>query len=281
MKINALRLPNSIWLYLSISFVFSWSFWLFLILTTPPGVMQDKITPNFIVIAILGGFGPSIAGVLTIALVDGKTGLCCLLDRLRPPKTGFSWLLIALLFTPTVVVATLICEKALGLPTASFDAMLATIPVALIWPLFAALGEELGWRGYLLPELQKRYSSLASSFIVGIIWGLWHIPTVYLAYRQFGVWAVIAFIFVVHIFAIIAQSTAMTWIHNNTNNNLVLMIVFHFSLTGTALFVFPLQLPVIEGLLHQFIYGLFYWLAVGVVVLVFGRRLLTLKQSTR
>jgi membrane protease YdiL (CAAX protease family) len=38
------------------------------------------------------------------------------------------------------------------------------------------LGEELGWRGYLQLELNKRFSLLKSSLIVGLIWGLWHLP---------------------------------------------------------------------------------------------------------
>src|SRR5512133_2426125 len=39
-----------------------------------------------------------------------------------------------------------------------------------------ATGEELGWRGYLLTEFQKRHSILVSAMLVGIVWGLWHFP---------------------------------------------------------------------------------------------------------
>jgi membrane protease YdiL (CAAX protease family) len=38
-----------------------------------------------------------------------------------------------------------------------------------------AAGEELGWRAYLQPYLQTRFSVLRSSLIVGLLWGFWHI----------------------------------------------------------------------------------------------------------
>lgn len=37
-----------------------------------------------------------------------------------------------------------------------------------------ALGEEIGWRGFLVPELSKKYSYLKTSFITGLIWAVWH-----------------------------------------------------------------------------------------------------------
>jgi membrane protease YdiL (CAAX protease family) len=41
---------------------------------------------------------------------------------------------------------------------------------------WATLGEELGWRGLLVPELAKRYSFTATSLISGVIWAAWHVP---------------------------------------------------------------------------------------------------------
>jgi CAAX protease family protein len=43
--------------------------------------------------------------------------------------------------------------------------------------IFGPLGEEAGWRGYLLPELLRQYSPLASSLVLGLISALWHFPT--------------------------------------------------------------------------------------------------------
>ncbi len=45
----------------------------------------------------------------------------------------------------------------------------------LISAIFA-LGEEIGWRGFLLRKLPKNFSFLSRALVVGVIWGSWHIP---------------------------------------------------------------------------------------------------------
>lgn len=64
-----------------------------------------------------------------------------------------------------------------GLPT--FLAVSATIMVAV--SLLSATGEEIGWRGFLVPELAKVMSLRATALVSGGIWFLWHLPLVLLA----------------------------------------------------------------------------------------------------
>ncbi len=49
-----------------------------------------------------------------------------------------------------------------------------------------AVGEELGWRGFLYPELRKKYTPMQASLLVGLIWGIWHTP-VNMAGHNYGV----------------------------------------------------------------------------------------------
>lgn len=54
--------------------------------------------------------------------------------------------------------------------------VLLTAIFGTISSMASALGEEIGWRGFLVPELYKNLGFTKTSLISGAIWGLWHIP---------------------------------------------------------------------------------------------------------
>lgn len=61
-----------------------------------------------------------------------------------------------------------------------------TTIISITATIFGVLGEEYGWRGYLLPELTKIKGKTNSTIIVGIVWALYHVPAVYLLARATG-----------------------------------------------------------------------------------------------
>jgi membrane protease YdiL (CAAX protease family) len=63
--------------------------------------------------------------------------------------------------------------------TGLFFLVVATIGV--IRNCATTLGEEIGWRGFLTPELAKRFSFTATSVLSGLIWALWHVPIIVFA----------------------------------------------------------------------------------------------------
>jgi len=85
-----------------------------------------------------------------------------------------------------------------------------------------AMGEELGWRGFLLPRLQQRFDALTSSLIVGVVWALWHLPLWLLPGYGWVEFPYLAFALVA-----ISTSVLMTWVLNNTNGSLVMASIIH------------------------------------------------------
>lgn len=86
------------------------------------------------------------------------------------------------------------------------------------------LGEEIGWRGYALNEMQKKFSPAVSSIIIGVIWGLWHIPlwVVTSGYTGFELVKYMALFLI----SIIAVSIMITTFYN-LNKNLIIPILIH------------------------------------------------------
>jgi membrane protease YdiL (CAAX protease family) len=91
-----------------------------------------------------------------------------------------------------------------GLTTSTL-LLVQVLQFVLIGPIIniiATLGEELGWRGYLLPKLRTFFSDRAALVITGAIWGIWHLPVIvmghnygtdYIGYPWLGILAMIVF----------------------------------------------------------------------------------------
>lgn len=84
--------------------------------------------------------------------------------------------------------------------------LLQGIFIGPIINIIFTLGEELGWRGYLLQKLSKEFSLQKSIIISGIIWGIWHAPIIamghnygtrYWGYPFMGILAMIIFCIVI------------------------------------------------------------------------------------
>ncbi|WMN60865.1 CPBP family intramembrane metalloprotease [Pseudoalteromonas xiamenensis] len=92
-----------------------------------------------------------------------------------------------------------------------------------------AIGEEAGWRAWLLPELQKRFSPLASSFYLGLVWGAWHFPLFVIGQYAESPIATIA-----KMGACVLLATMFTYLFNRSNQSLLVAVLFHTALNNSA-----------------------------------------------
>lgn len=89
--------------------------------------------------------------------------------------------------------------------------------------ILGPLGEELGWRGFVLNEFQKRFSPLKSAIIVGLAWGFWHTP-LWLMSGYEGL-QLVQYI-ICFLAGIVAVSIIITAFYN-LNQNLIIPIIIH------------------------------------------------------
>lgn len=188
------------------------------------------------VFVIVGGVSPTIAALVVAKLEFGKGGAKYLFDQFG--RKGFSklWFFAAVLVPLVLAVGAVLLWLASG-GTYHPDLMrLAEFPPILITSFLTNMWEEIGWRGYALPALQKKHNALISSLIVGVFWAVWHWPhfavkdsTMAVNYHNL-LWFAIFMLF---------YSISYTWIYNSTEGSLFTASLYHASTNAanTILFV--------------------------------------------
>jgi membrane protease YdiL (CAAX protease family) len=176
----------------------------------------------------LGALGPPIGAVVTALVFYGRGGVRALLGTLRPSGLERRALLLALSPLPLLGIGWLVHLLMTGAPF-SFEITrkafgLTSTMAYLGWatPIITyGLFEELGWRGFVLPHLQSRYSALASTGILTVIWGVWHAP-MFLFRFDFSIGLTIGFFFGLFVGAII-----LTSIFNLSRGSTLAAVIFH------------------------------------------------------
>lgn len=186
-------------------------------------------------------YGPCLGAVIVIRVKNSSIGLRNLFHRMVQWRVKWYWYLFIMSY-PIVLHLSIagIDFFVKGTPIIFFQAegvpagnILLTLLALIILQIFQrGIGEETGWRGFLLPQLQTNYSMVKSSVILGLIWGLWHFHP-----ANFKSLISVTGIFVFG--NIFLTAFIFTWLSKKTNNSLFMAILFHVMLNIME-FVFPL-----------------------------------------
>jgi len=230
------------YIFLLMTFIWSWTFWLIGLNHLEDGINQESIG-TFLTFFFTGVYGPSISGILTTLIFDGFQGVLNLLKKLFIWNIPFkNYLYIILLPIFFVIMGIGLYNIFIG-DIGSFDIMAFLSIPTILWASFYAgpLGEELGWRGFLLPELQKKYTNLKSAILIGVIWFIWHIPLWWAPFGTLVSGESISFLSVTTYFLmLICLSIIITWLVINSKGSVLVAILFHLSINaGIALLFFP------------------------------------------
>lgn len=241
--------------FLVVAFGVSWVAWGLAWLREPGDPTRELLT-------VAGRFGPSLAAILVVVAATGRDGLPDLLRPLRRWRAPARLWVVTLAGPVAVTLAAIWLAGALGAPVGSFndpaEAYLVVPAFVAILVLGGPLGEELGWRGYLLDPLQDRFGPLAASILIGGLWGAWHLPLFFdpdAAQHALPV--------ALYLGQTTSTSVVYTWLWNRTRS-LPVVLCLH-TMTNLAAGVFPLLPPDAPGSLA---FGLAVALAVGLALLL-------------
>lgn len=134
---------------------------------------------------IAAGFGPSLAAVSVVLMFGRDSGLHDWLRRCLTWRFAFGWYAAAFFAAPLAMLEALGIHGAFGGNIPEFSttgpAFRIIAQFSLVLIIGGPLGEEFGWRGFLLPGFTAATGWRRASLIVGALWSLWHLPLFYIA----------------------------------------------------------------------------------------------------
>ena len=179
-------------------------------------------------------FGPGVAAFILTFKKSGGQGVNNLWKRGWQTNFPKKWWLPAFFLMPAMGLVTILILRLFkqpvaweyGLPPAMI------VPIGLLIWLLGALPEEFGWRGFALPRLLEEYNSVIASLLLGLAWGLWHLPLHFISGTTQ---------YVIPIWEYILQTMLLTliytWLFRGTGGSILITGIFHAmgNLTGAVL----------------------------------------------
>ncbi len=188
---------------------------------------------DFSIIDILATFTPLIAATILIFKEEGTTGINKLFKRIFDfNKIQKKVWYVPIVFLPFILywlIFSMIYLVKLPLPS-TFEIPFKSIPFLFMLFFIGAICEEIGYMGYAIDPMQDRFGALKASIIMGILWAIWHYPSIiqqghnatWIAWGTLGT---------------VAVRVLMVWFYNNTGKSVFACILFHTLLNlGRPLF---------------------------------------------
>ncbi|MFD4636305.1 CPBP family intramembrane glutamic endopeptidase [Lentzea sp. NPDC058436] len=161
----------------------SWVAWLPYILSLDGfGVLHfrypDLVMGNQLTAILPGAYlGPLAAAFTVTAVTEGREGLRRWRRRLFQFRAGAGWYAFALFAVPVaVLLGTLAVTDAEGFQVPSLMVLAIYVPMLVLQFFTTGLAEEPGWRDFALSRLQQRHHPMVATFVLGVLWIIWHLP---------------------------------------------------------------------------------------------------------
>ena len=183
--------------------------------------------PESDLMGALRGYGPALAALVVAAVIHGRKGLRELWTRVTVWRVPPRLLMLALVGPLLGSLALLFIAHVAGVDLALTSQGVPLPKLIIIFLFFAIVdgpvGEEIGWRGFLLPRLLERHGVVYASVFLGIVWFLWHIPL----YAATDKVELNPAFFSSYLLNNVAMSFLHTWFFLRSGGSAFLAIVFH------------------------------------------------------
>ena len=222
---QTVEIPSSaIVAFFAVTFLITWGLIGFYILFPRMAVASFGEISGSHPLFFLATWSPAVSAFVIVFLHAGMTGVRAFASRLFLWRCPSGWVAFVLIGIPVVYLAG---------STIKGGPLMAPVPQDGVWPivnvlvmmLFLGPIEEFGWRGVAQPLLQRHMAPLWAGGIIGIVWGVWHLPAFFLAGTVFASWNFLPF-FVGNV----VLAVLVTPIFNSTRGSILWPMLFHWQL---------------------------------------------------
>ncbi len=253
------------WKFFLLTFAYSWVIWIPSVLDGIGIDFPFSVTGYSALVVIIGAFAPLMAAITLVVREEGWKGIRAFLGQALDFHIKPVYLILALSLPLLIHVIAHYLALAVGLDVAKtlFPTEIPVGPIVLAVPYFFLMlvigggQEEIGWRGYAQEPLQEKIGVIPASLVIGLIWGIWHLPLWFMAGDLHSSYSFLAFVIMTT-----SISIMYAWFYNSSGKKLVVVMFFH-AMNNTAAPLLPF-LHGIEGKPETA-----YWLYAAVNV-IFG-----------
>jgi membrane protease YdiL (CAAX protease family) len=234
-----------IWFF-SLAYLLSWLAWTPYILSENGlGVLHfafPAIGGTTQLLGVLPGayLGPIASALLVTGVTEGRNGLRVWRGRMTKFRVSWRWYVVVLLSVPAALIIGTAALNGRSPLLPSVTVLAAYLPGLLLQMVTTGLAEEPGWREFAMPRMQRKYHPTKATLIVGVLWGIWHMP---LFLTEWGGWPHVDPTSPLEFLGTaIAFSFVMTWVFNRSRESMPLVMLLHtsvnnfFSVAGTDMF---------------------------------------------
>lgn len=252
------------WKFFLLTFAYSWILWIPAVLAGLGMELPFDVTGYSTVVVIIGAFAPLLAALTLAGRQGGGQGIKSFLGNALDFQIKPMYLIIALGLPLVIHVISHYLALGLGLDVAktlfpediSISPFILALPYFFLMLLIGGGQEEFGWRGYAQEPLQERIGVVPASLVIGVIWGLWHLPLWFMEGDLHSAYSFIAFVIMTT-----SISLVYAWLYNSSGRKLIVVMFFH-AMNNTAA---PL-LPFLHGIEGKPESAYWIYAAVNVVI---------------
>src|SRR5450432_21936 len=261
MSVKSFIQKNPVTCYFGLTFLISWM-GAFLLVANK--LINNEPIPKFdgIIMFPIMILGPAISGIVLTSFQGGSRAVRELFGRMNPGHIKMTWLFV--LFIPPIVILFLLFILSNFL---SNEYAPGFFLIGLFFGIPAGFLEEIGWMGFAFPNIVRQRSALTSSVLLGLFWGLWHLPVINFlgaASPHGSDWLIYFLSFTT---VMTAMRVIIAWTYVNTHS-LLLTQLLHISSTGFLVVFSPTPILTQHEPIWYFFYAFVLW---GIVILIYYR----------